>query len=158
MPTEDKDSPLQSIAAWEQFSCVVGKVIKSCGMVEVHVNHFIRSLGKDPILVKHALKLPLNRRIQVLRDLILNEPELKDSEVRSQLVCNDLEKIAKERNIIAHNPVVVAAPPTNPRIINLRSDSPNPKEYTEADLEAFHQRIWEAITTLLKNKVKSLWA
>ena len=35
----------------------------------------------------------------------------------------------------------------------------NPKEYTEADLEAFHERIWEAITTLLtlKNKVKSLW-
>ena len=33
------------------------------------------------------------------------------------------------------------------------------KNLPEADLEAFHERIWEAITTLLtlKNKVKSLW-
>lgn len=124
MATDD-DSALESIARLDQFSCVVGKVIKSCGMVEVHVNHFIKSPGKDQTLVKHITRLELSCRLKVLRDLMFEESELKRSEV--QFLYKKLIEIAEERNIIAHNPVVVSAPPTGPKIIDLRTDKPKRK-------------------------------
>jgi hypothetical protein len=144
------------MATVDRFSELIGTVIKSCGMLEFHVNHFIKSLGKDPILVKHVTKLLLNRRINVLRDLMLDQPELTAPEVNS--LCDELEKIAKDRNLIAHNPVVISAQPDGPKIVDLRSGVSQPKEFAEAELEAFHKRIWDAITDLLrlKRKITSL--
>lgn len=146
------------MATVDRFSELIGTVIKACGMLEFHINHFIKSLGKDPILEKHVIKLPLNRRINVLRDLMLDQPELTAPEVNS--LCNELEKIAKDRNVIAHNPVVISAPPVGPKIVDFHSrDVSQPREFTEADLEAFHKRASDALGTLvgLKITITSLW-
>ena len=110
------------MATVDRFSELIGICIKSCGMLEFHVNHFIKSLGKDPILVEHVTKLVLNRRINVLRDLMLDQPELTAPEVNS--LCNELEKIAKDRNVIAHNPVVISAPSASLAIYRPQSEVP----------------------------------
>jgi hypothetical protein len=81
------------MATVDRFSELIGTVIKTCGLLEFHINFFIKNSSKDSILAKHAVKLPLSRRIQILRDLMLDRPELMASEVKS--LCNDLEKIAK---------------------------------------------------------------
>ena len=71
------------MGTFDRFSMRVGNVIAVCGMLETNINHFIKSLGKDPILAKHIIKLPLNRRINVLRDLLLDQVRIDGS--RSQL-------------------------------------------------------------------------
>ena len=143
------------MATVDRFSELIGTVIKTCGMIELQINHLIKSLGKDPILVKHVIKLPLNRRIQVLRDLMLDQPELTTPEVKS--LCKELKKIAEDRNVIAHNPVTISAPPVGPKIIDHSRDVS--QEFTEVDLEAFYKRASDAIETLwdLKRKITSLW-
>ena len=64
-------------------------------------------------------------------------------------LCDGLEKIAKDRNVIAHNPVTSpAAPPHAPKIVDYSRDVSQPKEITEADLEAIRERAGDAIGTL----------
>ena len=137
------------MATVERFSELIGTVIKTCGMLEWQINFFIKTRSKDPILAKHVVKLPLSRRIQVLRDLMLDRPELTAPEVKS--LCNDLEKIAKDRNVIAHNPVVISAEPHGPKILDFvhSHDVSEPKEFTEADLEALHKRTTDALGNLV---------
>jgi hypothetical protein len=127
-------------AVYERFVQLIGTVIKTCGLLEFQINHVIKSSSKDPILAKHVIKLPLRRRIEVLQDLMLDRPELKAPEVKS--LCKELKKIAEERNLIAHSPVVVGAKPQPPKI---RAE---PKDITEADLEAFLKRTSRALGNL----------
>jgi hypothetical protein len=128
-----------SMATVERFSELIGTVIKTCGLLEWHISFFIRALSTDPILANHILKLPLGRKIQVLRDLMLAQPDLTAPEVKS--LCNELEKIAEDRNVIAHSPIHISAEPGGPKIVS-RDDS---KEFREADLEAFHKRTMDAL-------------
>ena len=80
---------------------------------------------------------------------------MTDPEVNS--LCDELEKIAKDRNVIAHNPVTSSA--LGPKIVDYSRDVSQPKEFAEADLEAFYKRACDAIETLwaLKRKITSLW-
>jgi hypothetical protein len=127
-----------------RFVELIGTVIKTCGLLEFQINHVIKSFSKDPVLAKHILKLSLRRRIDVLRDLMLDRPELTASEVKS--LCKEFEKIAEDRNVIAHSPVVIGAPPQPPIIIS--RDPFKPKEFMAADLEAFVKRTRHALGKL----------
>jgi hypothetical protein len=131
------------MATVDRFSELLGSVIETCGLLEWQINFFIKLLSKHPILAKHVIKLPLRRRIQVLRDLMLDRPELTAAEVKS--LCKDLEKIAEDRNVIAHNPVAISAEWGGPKILG-PDDS---EEFSEADLEAFHKRTTDALGKLI---------
>src|SRR5262245_19738010 len=110
------------MATEERFTELIGNVIKTCGLLEWQINFFIKTSSKDRILAKHVLKLSLSWRIEVLRDLMLDRPGLTASEVKS--FCKNLEKIAEDRNVIAHNPVVVFAKPHPPKIVDLARSKP----------------------------------
>jgi hypothetical protein len=43
------------MAPAERFTAIIGSVLKACGLLEFHINHFIKTFGKDPILVKHIV-------------------------------------------------------------------------------------------------------
>jgi hypothetical protein len=76
---------------------------------------------------------------------MLDRPGLTASEVDS--LCKELVKIAEDRNVSAHNPVVIAAKPHPPKIVNLTGSKP--KEFMEADLEALHKRKSAALGRLM---------
>jgi hypothetical protein len=137
------------MATVERFVELIGTVIKTCGLLEWQINHFIKSSSKDPILAKHVVQLPLRRRIDVLRDLMLTRPELAAPEVKS--LCKELVKIAEARNVVAHNPVVIGAKPQPPKILDFAHsrDSSRPKEFKKADLEALHKRTSRALGSFM---------
>ena len=83
---------------------VVGEIIGRCGTVEWLINALIQLLGKDPLLVTEITRLPLARRIRVLRDLLLDRTTLPPSEIKS--LCAELRNVAEDRNVIAHNPII----------------------------------------------------
>jgi hypothetical protein len=129
--------------AEERFTELIGNVIKTCGLLEWQINFFIKTSSNDRILAKHVLKLPLSRRIEVLRDLMLDRPGLTASEVKS--LCKELVKISEDRNVIAHNPVTISAKPHGPKIV----DASKRKEFKEADLEALHTRARRTLGNLI---------
>lgn len=124
-----------------RFVELIGTVIKTCGLLEWQINVFIKNSSKDRILAKHVIKLPLSRRIGILRDLMLDRPGLTTSEVDS--LCKELVKIAEHRNVVAHNPVTVSA--ERPKIVDVSKR----KEFREADLAALHTRTRLALGNLI---------
>jgi len=88
----------------DSFPELIGKVVHHCGALEFLTNNAIRSLGKDSLLSSEIIKLPFSRRVEVLRELLKQRTKLTVSEVRS--LCDDLSNIARERNAVAHNPIV----------------------------------------------------
>lgn len=90
------------------FPTLIGKFIHHCGALEFFINNSIRSYATDLLLSNDAIKSSLYKRIVLLRQLLHERSEIKKNDVDS--LCNELDEIRKQRNIIAHNPIVSTKP------------------------------------------------
>ena len=89
----------------EPLHISVGTFIHSCGALELLTNNAIRAFATDSLLSAQSTKMPWARRIVLLRQLLLERTELEESTVKD--LCQELDSIRKERNIVAHNPVAL---------------------------------------------------
>jgi len=83
------------------FPILIGRIIHGCGVLELLTDDMINDLGRDSILSKEIVSLDFGRRINILRELLYERTSLQAEDVDS--LCNDLSRIAEDRNIIAHN-------------------------------------------------------
>ena len=80
---------------------------------------------------------------------MLDRSELTGPEVKS--LCSDLEKIAEDRNVVAHNPVFLSADLHDSKILDLANSADvfsEAKEFTDADIEALRKRTSDALEKL----------
>lgn len=119
------------------FSENIGKFICNFGVIEMTTVELVIILSKDEVLTNLARKSFLNKRIEIIKELIKNNDishPLQKS-LNENLVI--LKPFMELRNIVAHNPISFAFPegdtsnePTYSGILNLR-----PKDKTkEAEL------------------------
>ena len=52
----------------------------------------------------NAIKSPLYKRIVLLRQLLHERSDIKEDDIDS--LCDELDEMRKNRNIVAHNPIV----------------------------------------------------
>ena len=90
------------------FPTLIGGFIHNCGALELFINNTIRAFATDSLLSANLIKSPLYKRIVLLRQL-LHDRSCIGKEVIDSL-CNELEEIRKQRNIVAHNPFVSTEP------------------------------------------------
>ena len=92
----------------DDFPSLIGKFIHQCGALEFLVNNSIRAFSKDSLLSADAVKSPLYKRINLLRELLKTRSKVDEDEIGR--LCNELDALRKKRNIVAHNPIVKSAP------------------------------------------------
>lgn len=90
------------------FSTLIGRFIHHCGTLEFFTNNSIRAFATDPLLSTDAIKSSLYKRIVLLRQLLHDRSDINKDDIDS--LCNELDEIRKQRNIIAHNPIVSTKP------------------------------------------------
>jgi hypothetical protein len=135
------------------FTELIGEFMSTCGSVELVVNTLIQLLGRDPLLAEQVTHSPLARRIKVLSKLILDRTTLPAAEVKS--LCKELIRVCKDRNVIAHNPIVTDADGANPGIlVNREVSNFLPKTLTHADLERSLERANQAFKKLTDTATK----
>lgn len=135
---------------------VVGDIIGRCGTVELLINVFIELLGRDSLLIAEITRLPLARRIRVLRGLLLNRTTFSPSEINS--LCDDLKNVAEDRNVIAHNPILADNDGGNGRIlVNRGKHRSGLTEFNEGELDRVQEQAVVAIEKLADamNRVRS---
>jgi hypothetical protein len=94
----------------EDFPKIVGMFISNCGALEFFINNSIRAFSRDPMLSVHVVKSPLRNRIILLKKLLLrqtlpNKPKINKDNINS--LCNELDEMRQNRNIVAHNPIIL---------------------------------------------------
>jgi hypothetical protein len=92
----------------EEFPTLIGKFIHLCGAIEFLINNSIRFFSRDKLLSNFAIESPLNKRINLLRQLLLDRSEINKDEIES--LCNELKKLSEQRNKVAHNPIIWEKP------------------------------------------------
>jgi len=90
------------------FTTLIGRFIHHCGALEFFTNNSIRAFAKDPLLSNNLIKSPLYKRIALLRQLLKDRSNIKEDDIDS--LCDELDEIRKQRNIVAHNPFVSTKP------------------------------------------------
>ena len=90
------------------FSTLIGRFIHYCGALEFFTNNSIRAFSMDPLLSTNAIKSPLYKRIVLLRQLLHDRSDINKDDIDS--LCDELDEIRKQRNIVAHNPFVSTKP------------------------------------------------
>jgi hypothetical protein len=132
----------------EEFAQLIGAIIHNCGILELLTNDQFHALGRDETLSKEVVTLNLDRRIKLLRQLLHERSNLPTERVDS--LCDQLSRIAAERNMIAHNPIAsTGVRSRNPHIVVLRgmTDISKAKVLNEHDLDEILQRTREAVNT-----------
>jgi len=135
------------------FPALVGTIIHHCGALEFLTNNAIRALGTDDILSTKLINSPFSKRIDVLRHLLKARTKLQPSEIDN--LCKDLQEIAEERNVIAHNPIVHGDPQLKgtPRILVVRHTPESAhikKEITREDLVSLANRTKTLLETFVR--------
>ena len=127
-----------------QFAELVGMIIHACGSLEMLTNNAIKRLGKDPLVSRKMVKLRFSRRIKILRDLLHDRTKLSREDVDS--LCDEFSKIAQDRNVIAHNPIV-SDDEKGPAILVVRHkfDPPQYEKVTEPELQHLLMRVHAAV-------------
>ena len=126
---------------------VVGDIIGRCGTIEALVNTLIGELGKDSLLVMEVTRLPLGRRIGILRELLLDRTTLLPAEVKS--ICQELKNVVEDRDVIAHNPIVADENGGNGRILVTRGKHRKGlTELNQAELQSVQERAVAVIEML----------
>jgi hypothetical protein len=128
------------------FEKLIGQIVSNCGTLEVLTNSLIHSLGKDPVLTHEIMDLPFGRRISILRKLMLTRTSLSHPEV--EILCQELKRIAEERNLITHNPIYHQDAALYVGVMRGFYGDPNRKRLNEADLEKVFKRTQHAIENL----------
>lgn len=90
------------------FPTLIGRFIHHCGALEFFTNNSIRAFSTDPLLSVDAIKSPLYKRIVLLRQLLHDRSDINKDDIDS--LCDELDEIRKQRNIVAHNPIVSTKP------------------------------------------------
>ena len=90
------------------FPTLIGRFIHHCGALEFFTNNSIRAFATDPLLSVDAIKSPLNKRIVLLRQLLHDRSDINRDDIDS--LCDELDEMRKQRNIVAHNPIVSTTP------------------------------------------------
>jgi hypothetical protein len=141
--------------AADRFRELIGGIIHACGALELLTNHAIRSLGKDSLLSREITTLPFRRRIRILRDLLHERTTLRREDV--DLLCDELSKIAENRNVVAHNPIATDDKDRSWCILVVRHkfDPPEVEKVTEADLQLLLKRVGEAMNRLARSVPES---
>lgn len=86
------------------FPTLIGRFIHQCGALELLINNSIRAYATDSLLSTNAIKSPLYKRIVLLRQLLHERSDIKEDDIDS--LCDELDEMRKNRNIVAHNPIV----------------------------------------------------
>jgi hypothetical protein len=92
----------------EDFSKLIGRFIHHCGVLEFLTNNSIIALATDRVLSTAAIKSPLNKRVVLLRQLLRDRSDINTDDIDS--LCDELDEIRKQRNIVAHNPIMSTKP------------------------------------------------
>src|SRR5262249_2102547 len=92
------------MATLDEFEQLIGTIVCNCGLLEPLTNTAIQKLATDKLLIAEILILDFSRRIEVLHRLLEDRTKLPTEKVKS--LCNQLSAIARERNIVAHNPIL----------------------------------------------------
>ena len=90
------------------FPTLIGKFIHHCGVLEFFTNNSIRAYARDPLLSADAIKSSFYKRIILLRQLLYDRSDIKKNDI--DFLCDKLDEIRIERNIIAHNPIFSTMP------------------------------------------------
>jgi len=89
------------MASREHFAGLLGKIMLNCGMLEFLTTLHIDWLGHDSLLSDEIVDF--GRRIDVLSKLLHKRTRVPAKEIKS--LCDQLKRIARGRNEIAHNPI-----------------------------------------------------
>jgi len=87
------------------LSDLIGKIIQNCGAIEFIVNQTIKDLATDSILATKAVRSGLHKRVDLMKDLLLERRQELTIEFVNDLA-SSIKKLANERNIVAHNPLM----------------------------------------------------
>lgn len=87
----------------DDFPMLIGKFIHHCGALEFLTNNIIVALSTDSLLASKLIKSPFVRRISLLRQLLGERSNIDKNEINT--VCDELDEIRIQRNIVAHNPI-----------------------------------------------------
>jgi hypothetical protein len=90
------------------FPTLIGRFIHHCGALGLFINNSISAFATDPLLPRDAIQSTLYRRIVLLRQLLLERPDIKREDIYS--LCNELDEIRKQRSIVVHNPIMSTMP------------------------------------------------
>ena len=132
----------------QSFPELIGQIVHNCGAIEHTTNLLIQCIASDRVLSNEIIRLNFGRRVNILRELMLNRTPFSRDEIES--LCDELRRVAKERNMIAHNPIQ----PDN-RIIVIRSVfDESVKELNQGDVEEVLERALHAVKRLREIAVK----
>ena len=92
----------------KEFSTLIGRFIHHCGALEFLTNNSISAFATDPLLATDAIKSPLYKRIDLLRQLLHDRSDINEDDIDS--LCDELDEMRKQRNIVAHNPIMSTKP------------------------------------------------
>ncbi len=90
------------------FPTLIGRFIHHCGALEFFINNSIRAYATDSLLSTDAIKSSLYKRIVLLRQLLHERSDINKDDI--DFLCDELDEIRKQRNIVAHNPIVSTEP------------------------------------------------
>lgn len=106
-PTFYKPLNMASLVNTEGWASAVGRFMLAFGSIEANINHMLQHWC-SPHTYRFLIEMNLGPRIKFLRNAI-DEHDL-DDDARTILRQNlaDVMTLAKTRNLIAHNPLVLA--------------------------------------------------
>ena len=90
------------------FPTLVGRFIHHCGALEFLTNNAIKVFATDPLLSTDAIESTWYKRIGLLRRLLHERSDIKKDDIKS--LCDELDEVRKQRNIVAHNPIMLKEP------------------------------------------------
>jgi len=90
------------------FPTLVGRFIHHCGALELFTNNAIKAFATDTLLSTDAIESTWYKRIGLLRRLLEERSNVKKDDIKS--LCDELDEVRKQRNIVAHNPIVSTDP------------------------------------------------
>jgi hypothetical protein len=93
------------------WSDSIGGLILNFGHVEFCSFRWIRHFATDPLLGDLVIDMTLDKRLQVIRELIERSHLSPDARKRAIELWREVGEISKIRNTIAHNPIIFGVGP-----------------------------------------------
>lgn len=136
------------MATDEKFANLIGRILVNCGILEYLTIVSIEKLETDSKRADEILGKLFKGRIKELRQLLHVRTKLPTEQIDS--LCDQLSRVAGDRNDIAHNPIISDdVNGANPRIAVVRrmSDLFNGKVVTDKNLESLLERSRKTLDT-----------
>ncbi|WP_269526833.1 hypothetical protein [Coraliomargarita parva] len=89
------------------FHALIGGFIHQCGAIELLINAAIKNYCPEEILVTEVVKLPLFKRLNILKRALKERTEIEHPKI--DLLFKDLDELRLERNKVAHNPILLSS-------------------------------------------------